>query len=111
MMFKFMRKAEVSSQEQDAQGRFKRPVALAVLGSVCCVGGVAMMAVKAGVNLDSSSVYGLVAFALFGVFASVAYSFIGARYSVRLANRLLEIVGGIVLLVLLAFLVIIIVTS
>ena len=89
---------EQQIQATDANDRFKRPVAVAVLGCLVSVGTVALMMGRAGGRQDDSAVVGLLVFGVMACVMSCTYAFLGAGYSRRLAHRVLTIFGSVLAL-------------
>ena len=92
-------------QATDEQGRLKRPIAVAVFGTLLSLGFVVVMFARSGADLSGSGVAGVLAFGVLALVASCLYAFIGARHSKAMANRMLGVVGGVAALVGVAFLV------
>jgi hypothetical protein len=85
---------EALIQAGDEFDRFKRPVVVAIFGTLISLAIVAAIFLRSGAN--DNAVPGIVAFGVLAVAMSCTYAFLGARYSRSLANRVLGIVGGVI---------------
>ncbi len=79
-------------------GKLERPWFVLLLGILVPVGAVVYLATSDGSLLGSSQMYWLAAFAGFPALLSALYVFLGVRYSVAMARRIVGTIGSIIAL-------------
>ena len=84
---------EEEIQITDENDRFKRPISVAIFGCLLSAGTIASSFLRSGGDLSGWGVAGVIIFTVFASGFSCLYAYLGWRHSRALANKVLRILG------------------